>query len=281
MDSFQSIRTDNYSVSETSPSQKGIKLFTISLREILRQIEFYPGYITGDAIENLFSQLKSFGQSHPSALHVRRLLTTLVMCNSERAVKTSPYAMDMSKFALNFSTVTAAENQDSDIYIQLTESQLSTPMETERMRSAWMLASQLQSKHLRKPHLRQCKDCFDYFNDPEVVAPDFDDFNSDSYLIPKASIFMLVEHCETVFTASIGNLKFEAKNVHQIICNSITAPENFKDCPVQFPPSVIDHMLPKLVSDFVEMRLRLYVKAASTGPAKLRLDSLSAFRATV
>ena len=91
------------------PIQTGVLLSTKSLLDLFATLVktqrftfLLTGRFTQDSLENLFSQLRGFGDSHPAPVHLRHNLRLLCLAQFMQIPKHSSYEPDDDVYLLNF-----------------------------------------------------------------------------------------------------------------------------------------------------------------------------------
>lgn len=274
--------------SSWKPVQCGMKLSTATILSLHQhlvvegELKFImSGRFSQDALENIFSQIRSKGNMHPKPVQFRWSLRLVCLAQFMAVPSTSSYEVDDTPHLINFITANKKDmlsrKEDEILLEEFEEPNIlcilghaaSSSMDVVEANGLYYVAGWSVFKELKKVKCMKCNKAFS----AEEPEPEFKEFSTltwyKSYdgkgnLNPKMAtnflchpskkIFNLIRKCEVVFRSTIQECVRKSSPECQIVQQIEIDDDEFPKC----------HTLAKsIIRRYVGLRLNVYAKEIS------------------
>ena len=217
------------------PWQKGMMLSTNTVIALHQELVKDGDYtflltcrLTQDCLENLFSQIRGLGDSHPSAVRFRLCLKHISISQLLNVPKSSSYDVDNLPNLVDFIKRTPADKSSTFVQDSMTVQHAVGVRSNYEEQSLYYLTGWVAHKYLQqaKPACPECEELLTV-KTPILPAADFTIMKSYGGLRhPSEPLFRLITKAEDVFMAS----EFRSTSVEHLVSKLLHSGTSFTNC---------------------------------------------------
>lgn len=283
------------------PVQSGIKLSITSLKSLHQDLVksgdlkfLMSGRLTQDALENLFSQVRGFGNAHPKPTQFRAALKLIMLGQFMDVPTACNYDEDDAPHLLSFIRDHAPVLSDEPSTSTVSELDVligvaSTSLDICEGSGLYYIAGWAIFKELHKVNCDTCKAAFttssvNCLQHPEALLTlvrsyntatsnlNFDGEYTQHLCHPSANALEFFQNAEAVFRTNVELLSHHPRPEFELLQKI--------QLPAEYIPTC-HNLLPKIMKRYLQLRLHIHAKAVSRAVIERQYASRSAARASV